>query len=96
MCRGLWQGLGILWCAAGIILPIIYAEGLRRTFFPILAVTPQVPHTALPPFLCQMPCAPLHRSAPVSCGSLAHVTCPSAPATMVVLAGQVQAEQSAA
>ena len=40
--RGLWQGLLIIWCAACIIGPIIKAEGLRRTFFPLLATTAKV------------------------------------------------------
>ena len=40
--RGLWHGLLIIWCAACIIGPIIKAEGLRRTFFPVLATTAKV------------------------------------------------------
>ena len=95
--RGLWQGLCILWCAAGIILPIIYAEGLRRTFFPILAVTPQVPHTALPQCSCIGCQIPGHLCTAVrnqcACDHSARVPCPECR-NMVVLAGQ--AEQSAA
>ena len=41
VCRGVWMGMLLLWCAASIIVPIIRAEGIVAVFFPFLVRQPQ-------------------------------------------------------
>ena len=38
--RGVWMGMLLLLCAARIILPIIWAEGVVAVFFPSFASKP--------------------------------------------------------
>ena len=40
LCRGLWLGILLLYCAASIIFPIIQAEGFRAVFAPYLVRSP--------------------------------------------------------